>query len=57
MISTFLTDQDFESMALEPQARVTIGRGDGVASAGPSVRTVTNELVGSTTTDTGGNAP
>ncbi|HEV2181967.1 MAG TPA: hypothetical protein VGR59_16680 [Gemmatimonadaceae bacterium] len=57
MISSFLTDQDVEAMALEPQARVNIGRCDRVASAGPSVRTVTDELVGSTTTDTGGNAP
>lgn len=57
MISSFLTDQDVEAMALEPQARVNIGRCDRVASAGPSVRTVTYELAGSTTTNTGGNAP
>lgn len=53
MISSFVTDNDFESMALEAHAPVKIGRCDRVAS----VRTRAYQTLGSTTSDTGGNAP
>jgi len=48
MISSFLTDNDFESMALAPQAPVKIGRCDGVAPAAsrwPLVRSVSDRAL------------
>lgn len=57
MIAPFLTLTGFESLALEAQARLNIGRCDRVASAGPWVRTEMYDALGVTTTDRGGNAP